>query len=318
MVISQIIQLMPGSCWSPTGRPVANPVANQLSWPGTMKFGVVSAMCAALCASREVGGMSRMSLFRLWERESWNPWLSTILWRDLSLVNLGQSCHILLMCFFLKAEHFLQFNNQIPYPFSSFVWSPHISRYANKNPYLSPPLNTTHQVVIERLPPDLFDPPPRVDSQVLKLEPHQAINPSTLKWRLPWNWIYKLRNNISSLFLVSRKTLNNFKDMFFFGLFGYLGILIIGGWLKVLEVGGRERGIIDDLSFNIWAEEVRSIVFKHFQTCLLLELSCWEPKNAPPCQAAVEGVRASTELFLSLGSKLQWLPSRISHSHASV
>eukprot|EP00434_Breviolum_minutum_P043588 symbB.v1.2.038863.t1/scaffold6213.1/size20058/1 len=50
--------------------------------PGTMKFGVVSAMCAALCASREV--------------------------------------------------------------------------------------------VIERLPPDMFDPPPRVDSQVLKLEPHQV------------------------------------------------------------------------------------------------------------------------------------------------
>ena len=28
-----------------------------------------------------------------------------------------------------------------------------------------------------------------------------------------------------------------------------------------LEVGGRERGIMDDLSFNIWAEEVRSILF---------------------------------------------------------
>lgn len=64
-----------------------------------------------------------------------------------------------------------------------------------------------------------------------------------------------------------------------------------------LEVGGRERGIIDDLSFNIWAEEVRSIVFDHFQTFLLLELSCWKPKKAPPCQAVVEGVRASTELF---------------------
>lgn len=29
--MSQIIQLMPGSCWSPTGRPVAKPVANQVS-----------------------------------------------------------------------------------------------------------------------------------------------------------------------------------------------------------------------------------------------------------------------------------------------
>ena len=47
-----------------------------------------------------------------------------------------------------------------------------------------------------------------------------------------------------------------------------------------LEVGGRERGIIDDLSFNIWAEQVRSIG--------------WRSKGI--CGA-----------FLSLGSKLQWL-----------
>lgn len=207
----------------------------------------------------------------------------------LILVSLGSnnsmyaSCHILLICFCWRPNTFLQFSNQIGYPFSPFVWSPHISTYTKQSLPFSP--TTTHQVVIERLPPDLFDPPPRVDSQVLKLEPHQAdaFNPST--WDDDYHEIiYKLRNNSLFVFSFKEKTPNNFKDMFFCWTVWISWDTYNWRMVEGLEVGGRERGIIDDISFNIWAEEVPSILFKHFQTCLLLELSCWKPKKAHPAK----------------------------------
>ena len=116
-----------------------------------------------------------------------------------------------------------------------------------------------------------------------------------LRWQLPWNSIYKLRHN--SLFLVSKKKRQTTLRTCFFWTVWISWDIYNLRMVEGLEVGGRERGIIDDLSFNIWAEEVRSIAFDHFPTCLLLELSCWKPKKAPPCQAAVEGVRTSAELF---------------------
>lgn len=221
MAISQIIQLVPGSCWSPTGRPVAKPVANQvscdlcqavkltkynhagqMSWPGTMKFGVVSAMCAALCASREVGGMFRMSLFRLWERESWNPWLSTILWRDLRSVSLGQSCHILLMCFFFwRPNTFCNSTTKSHIPFL-LLFDLHISPDTpTKIPtffHPSTPLtrwlsNGCHQICLTLHRG-------WIRKSWSWSRTRRSTPPPKLRWRLPWNLIYKLRNN--SLFLV--------------------------------------------------------------------------------------------------------------------
>ena len=106
--------------------------------------------------------------------------------------------------FLLKAEHFLQFSNQIPYPFSSFLWSPHISRYANQIPTFLPtstPLtrwlsNGCHQIFLTLHRG-------WIRKSWSWSRTRRSTPPPKLRWRLPWSLIYKLRNN--SLFLVSKK-----------------------------------------------------------------------------------------------------------------